>query len=93
MSRWLKTHNVTKEIVTPDLAQAPNTISVHVTLNRRNPNQNMVSTDVQAADDKQFILVDDNAATHLTRNALGGSNEDVLCGRLTVHLPYSRNVR
>ena len=45
----------------------------------------MGSTDLQAADDKQFILVDDNAATYLIRSALGGSNEDLLCGRLTVH--------
>ena len=93
VSRWLKTHDVTKDIVTPDLAQAPNAISVHVTLNRRNPNPNMAYTDLQAADEKQFVLVDENAATHLTRNALGGSNEDMLCGRLTVNPPYSRNVR
>ena len=92
VSRWLKTHDFTKEIVTPDLAQALNSISVPVTFNQRNPDQNMISTDPQAADDKQFVLVDDNAATHLTRNAFGGSNEGLLCGRLTVH-PYSRNVR
>ena len=94
VSRWLKTHDVTKEIVTPDLAQAPNAISVNVALNRRNPNPNIMAyMDLQAADEKQFIVLDDNAATHLARDALGESNEDMLCGRLTVHLPYSRNVR
>ena len=45
------------------------------------------------ADAKQFTLKDNNAATHLVRNALGGSNEDMLRGLLTVPPPYSRNLR
>ena len=37
-------------------------------------------------------FVDDNAATHLARNALGGNDEQVH-GRLTFQAPYSRDVR
>ena len=48
---------------------------------------------VARADAKQFTLKDNNAATHLVRNALGGSNEDMLRGLLTVPPPYSRNMR
>lgn len=90
VSRWLKTHDVTKEMPAP---KEPNAIPVHGILNRRNPDPKMAYTDNQAADEKQFIVIDDNAATHLTRNALGGGNEDMLCGLLTVSSPYSRNVR
>lgn len=93
VGRWLKTNDVAKEIPAPDLAQASNAIPVHEMLNRRNPNPNMAYTDIQAADEKQFVVIDDNAATHLTRNALGGGNEDILCGLLTVSPPYSRNIR
>ena len=45
------------------------------------------------ADAKHFTVKDNNAATHLIRNALGGSNEDILRGLLTVPPPYSRNLR
>lgn len=93
VGRWLKTNDVAKESPAPDLAQASNAIPVHEMLNRRNPNPNMAYTDIQAADEKQFVVIDDNAATHLTRNALGGGNEDILCGLLTVSPPYSRNIR
>ena len=93
VSRWLKTHDVTKKTSAPELAQAPNAIPILEVSNRRNPNPNMAYTDIQAADEKQFVVMDDNAATHLTRNALGGGNEDMLCGLLTVNPPYSRNVR
>lgn len=37
---------------------------------------------VTRADSKQFMVKDNNAATHLIRNALGGNNEDVLRGLL-----------
>lgn len=93
VGRWLTTHDVTKENPAPDLAQAANATPVHEILNRQNPNPNMAYTDIQTADEKQFVVKDDNAATHLTRNALGGGNEDMLCGLLTVSPPYSRNVR
>ena len=93
VSRWLKTHDVTKDTPAPDLAEASSTDPVHEVSNRRNPDPNMAYTNSQAADVKQFVVIDDNAATHLTRNALGGGNEDMLCGLLTVSPPYSRNVR
>lgn len=93
VSRWLKTHDVTKDTPAPDLAQASSAIPVHEILNRRNPNPDMAYTNSQAGDEKHFVVIDDNAATHLTRNALGGSNEDMLCGLLTVQPPYSRHVR
>lgn len=93
VSRWLKTHDVTEQILAPALNQASNAIPVDKNLDRRNPNSNMAYTGIQAADEKHFVVVDDNAATHLTRNALGGGNEDMLCGLLTVSPPYSRNVR
>lgn len=50
-------------------------------------------TSMNYVEEKNFVVKDDNAATHLARNALGGGNEDLLRGVLTVPPPYSRNLR
>ncbi|KAF0356572.1 phophatase 2C family protein [Gigaspora margarita] len=42
---------------------------------------------------KEFAFVDENAATHLIRNALGGAAEDVLCAMLSLPSPMSRRWR
>lgn len=41
----------------------------------------------------RFTLEDDNAATHLARNALGGKHTDLQAGLLTLQSPNSRNFR
>jgi pyruvate dehydrogenase phosphatase len=43
--------------------------------------------------EKKFVNIDDNAATHLARNALGGADKDLLGGLLTLEAPMSRNYR
>ena len=93
VGQWIKTHDVTKKPSAPDRAQAPNSTHMLKISYRRNPNPDAAYTDIRAADEKQFVMLDDNAATHLARNALGGGNEDMLCGMLTVNPPYSRNLR
>ncbi|CAG8772469.1 8523_t:CDS:2, partial [Acaulospora morrowiae] len=42
---------------------------------------------------KKFAFVDENASTHLIRNALGGAAEDVLCAMLSLPSPMSRRWR
>ena len=32
------------------------------------------------AEEEDFVVLDENCATHLARNALGGGDEEVLCG-------------
>ena len=93
VSRWLKTHDIRMEASAPGQEQAPSVTATHDIPNRRNPQPDMAYTDIPAADEKQSVLIDDNAVTHLTRNALGRGNEDMLCGLLTISPPYSRNVR
>lgn len=44
-------------------------------------------------DSSTFIVKDNNAAVHLARNALGGSDEDRLCGLMTAQPPHARNMR
>ncbi|ETN46633.1 uncharacterized protein HMPREF1541_00819 [Cyphellophora europaea CBS 101466] len=44
-------------------------------------------------DKDRFVVTDKNAATHLVRNALGGSNQDMVCALLTLPSPYSRRYR
>lgn len=41
----------------------------------------------------RFVTEDNNAATHLVRNALGGKNSDMVCALLTLPSPYSRRYR
>ncbi|MCJ1405097.1 hypothetical protein MMC11_008323 [Xylographa trunciseda] len=42
---------------------------------------------------ESITVVDDNAATHLARNALGGADEELFRGMLTFRAPFSRNLR
>ncbi|PWY76239.1 phophatase 2C family protein [Aspergillus heteromorphus CBS 117.55] len=41
----------------------------------------------------RFTVEDNNAATHLVRNALGGKEKDMVCALLTLPSPYSRRYR
>lgn len=47
--------------------------------------------DPQAKD--RFVVKDSNVATHLVRNALGGTNEEQVCALLTLPAPFSRRYR
>lgn len=47
--------------------------------------------DPQAKD--RFVVKDNNVATHLVRNALGGKNEEQVCALLTLPSPFSRRYR
>ncbi|KAF3765864.1 protein serine/threonine phosphatase 2C [Cryphonectria parasitica EP155] len=44
-------------------------------------------------DDDRFVVKDNNVATHLIRNALGGKNEEMVSALLTLPSPYSRRYR
>jgi len=41
----------------------------------------------------RFVVEDNNVATHLIRNALGGGDRDMVCALLTLPSPYSRRYR
>ena len=41
----------------------------------------------------RFVVEDNNAATHLVRNAMGGKDKDMVCALLTLPSPYSRRYR
>jgi pyruvate dehydrogenase phosphatase len=40
-----------------------------------------------------FVVEDDNVATHLTRNALGGKRRDLFCAEMSLQAPDSRHER
>ncbi|CAH7683169.1 hypothetical protein PPACK8108_LOCUS16534 [Phakopsora pachyrhizi] len=46
-----------------------------------------------AGGDKSFIFEDDNVATHLIRNALGGSSREKVGALLSIPAPHSRRYR
>jgi pyruvate dehydrogenase phosphatase len=53
-----------------------------------------LSSDVSwKVDPKSFIVEDENAATHLVRNAYGGSQREVFRTFMSLQPPVSRNVR
>lgn len=41
----------------------------------------------------RYVVEDQNVATHLVRNALGGGDTDMVCSLLTLPSPYSRRYR
>ncbi|KAJ4316414.1 [Pyruvate dehydrogenase [acetyl-transferring]]-phosphatase 1, mitochondrial [Fusarium piperis] len=41
----------------------------------------------------RFVVKDKNVATHLIRNALGGTNDEQVCALLTLPSPFSRRYR
>ena len=47
----------------------------------------------QSPSSDRFEVRDKNVATHLIRNALGGTNQEMLCALLTLPSPYSRRYR
>lgn len=53
------------------------------------PNAHPLSKDRMA----RFVFEDDNLATHLTRNALGGANRERVAGLLAIPAPFSRRYR
>ena len=50
-------------------------------------------TSGRKAREEDFVVVDENCAAHLVRNALGGSDEEVLCGMVGAQPSISRDVR
>lgn len=48
---------------------------------------------IKGGENDRFIVEDNNVATHLVRNALGGKDKDTVCALLTLPAPYSRRYR
>ena len=92
VGRWLQTNDPSQDIPPPDLAKTPTPLDTRSISNRKNPNPKMAYKH-DSVDEKDFVVADDNAATHLVRNALGGGDEERLCGLLTASAPYSRRLR
>ncbi len=93
VGRWLKTHDPSQEVTHPNLAQAPTTLVTPRQPSTGGPGEWRTCRYSQSVNSKDFIVADENAATHLARNALGGANEDMLCGMLTAGPSMSRNLR
>lgn len=98
VGRWLESHDPSTLPLPPaPLPFRDNAQIVHdarrESRQRGKPPTQAAYTKLNYIDEKNFVIKDDNAATHLARNALGGGNEDLLRGLLTVPPPFSRNLR
>lgn len=64
---------------------------------RKPPTVGKVTTKILYGDermkDEDFTVEDNNVATHLVRNALGGADTEKLCGLVGVQPPLAREVR
>ena len=49
--------------------------------------------DEQKVDENNFVVEDENVATHLVRNAFGGGDHETLLGLVGAQAPLSRSVR
>ena len=95
MGRWLKSNDTTKEATPPDLSKtdSANVLTPPRTEKRVNPAGKRSYGNLGRIQEKDYVVRDANAAVHLARNALGGGDEDRLCGLLTGQAPNSRNMR
>ena len=95
VGRWLKTHDPTKEATVPDLSKtaSADVLTPALTQKRDHPDGKRSYGNLGKPQEKDYIVKDENAAVHLARNALGGRDEDRLCGLLTAQPPLSRNLR
>ena len=92
VGRWLQTHNPAKRIkrleydlnATPNPSQRPE---------RGDPAEKISYSSLPQSSSANFVVKDENAATHLARNALGGGDEDRLCGVMTAPPSFSRDLR
>lgn len=91
VGRWLKTHDTTRVPKRPkyDLDALKSTSDKE----RKDPDEKISYTLRPQSNPAHFVVKDSNAATHLMRNALGGGDEDMLCGVLTASTPFARNFR
>lgn len=93
VGRWLEKYDPSVGPNPPNLAAAPSPLPNQRANIHGRPDRIIAYSDLPSANEKYFVVKDQNAATHLVRNALGGDDEDRLCGMLTPHPPQSRNVR
>lgn len=92
VGQWLKTHDTTR---------SPKSLEFDPTAfknsardpDRVDPDKKISYTSRPQSSPANFVVKDSNAATHLARNALGGGDEDMLCGVLMARSPVARRVR
>lgn len=91
---WLQSHDISREAApstaTGNLPVLPAPYEVGSRVNR---DAKIAYTNASRYDERDAVVVDENAATHLARNALGGGNEDMLTGLATPYPPHTRSLR
>ncbi|KAL9125805.1 MAG: hypothetical protein Q9217_005047 [Psora testacea] len=94
VGRWMKTHDVTKAVSPPNLAKSvPDVLKPPDLFRRMKPVPDMKYRKPNDITEKDYVFVDENAATHLARHALGGGNEDLVTGMATAVPPLARKLR
>lgn len=90
VGRWLKIHDPEYATTPRESYSAPRQ---NIPIRKEQAPKELAYTSLPLTDPTDFTVVDDNAATHLVRNALGGANENMFYGNITSNPPFSRNVR
>jgi len=77
---WLQSKKDGNFNVQPKMEATKDTLATRIPRSRR-------------VKEEDFVVLDDNCATHLVRNALGGANEEVLCAVVGAAPSFSRSAR
>ena len=94
VGRWLKTHDITQVAPPPDLARNVSDPFGPSDLSRRmTPVPGKKYTKQMKITEEDYVVMDENAATHLARHAFGGGNEDLVTGQATASASLSRKMR
>ena len=94
VGRWLETHDISKAAPPPDLARSvPDVLAPSELSQKLKPVRDMAYSKHTKITEKHYVNVDENAATHLARHALGGGDEDRLTGMATALPPFARKLR
>ena len=93
VGRWLMTHDPEKPPPPQPSMGLLTQLPERDVLKEGEPEEGRVYVNRRLAKKENFVVVDENAATHLARNALGGGDEDVLRGAMMAQAPFSRDLR
>ncbi len=93
VGRWLETHDPEQEPLPQPSMGLLTSPAQNDALRGRKPEADRNYTGQRLANPESFVVVDENAATHLARNALGGGDEDLSRGAMMAQPPFSRRVR
>ncbi|KAG8526805.1 uncharacterized protein KY384_008234 [Bacidia gigantensis] len=93
VGNWRDTHDLLKEATPSGKIEIPDRWAPSDLSKTVKPSVDREFTKPKILSEKDMVNVDDNAATHLARHALGGGDLDLLTGLISSSPPWTRRMR